>query len=163
MTPHHHPYQCGGTHIETENSNFLSFSLEISNCHLILKVLNQISCLPVLNTNLKPIYQRWEGKDPSSFTFFISRDYNKSPQASSLVALLFFFNDMKQLMFISPSFYKSYLFLAVLGFGAAQAVSSCGERGLLFALVCRHLTARLLLPQITGSRHRGSGVAAPRL
>lgn len=43
LTPDCHPYQRGGTHIETDNSNFLSFSLEISNCPLILKVLNQIS------------------------------------------------------------------------------------------------------------------------
>ncbi|XP_025126609.3 lymphocyte cytosolic protein 2 isoform X3 [Bubalus bubalis] len=59
LTPNCHPQQCGRTHIETDSSNLLSFSLEISNCHLILKVLNLISCLPVLNTNLKPIYQRY--------------------------------------------------------------------------------------------------------
>lgn len=76
-----HPHQREGTRIERDNSNFLSFPLEISSCHLIWKILNQISCLPVLNINLKSIYQRQESKDPSSFTSFTSRDCNSSSQA----------------------------------------------------------------------------------
>ena len=141
LTPDCHPYQCGGTHTETDNSNFLSFSLEISNCPLILKVLNQISCLPVLNTNLKPIYQR-------SFIFHIlhiSRPQQKSSSLKLGCTFFFFFNDMKRLMFISPSFKNILYFRRCWGFAAAQAFSSCGEQGLLFVAVCRLPTAEASL------------------
>ena len=49
-----------------------------------------------------------------------------------------------------------YLFLAALGLRCcSRALSSCGERGLLFVAVCRLLMRWLLLLQSTGSRHAG--------
>ena len=55
------------------------------------------------------------------------------------------------------------LFLAVLGFVAAQAFSSCGERGLLSSCGARASHCGSFSLQSTGSRHMGSVVAAPRL
>ena len=58
-------------------------------------------------------------------------------------------------------YYKPVIFMAALGLCCcSRAFSSCGERGLLFVVVCGLLIGWFLLLRSTGSRHTGSVVLA---